>query len=404
VGTVIFGLSNPTERDVSSVLMISYQYAPMLDGGAERQAQRLAEGLAARGRRVGVVTARYPGLPRQEVLNGVRVHRVWALPKRHRLTITFIPSIARFLCTEGLAYEIWHAHQAYYNAWVSILLGRVFNKRCLVKAAASGPYGDVARLRRARLGRWVLRALPDADAFVSLNNELTQELLSAGIESKRVRVIPNGVDSSWFAPPTPTERAAARDSIGVPQTAPVAAYVGRLAQEKGVDVLLDAWQAIGDTPDSAGSTLILAGDGPNAGAYRARADAQLRNVRFLGKVSDVREVLRAADALVLPSLSEGLSNAVLEAMATGLPVVATRIGGLTDQVEDRVTGLLVEPADSRALGEAIGALLSNHQWRVRMGHAGRQVAVQRFGVEAMVDAYEQLYEGLRDPSLLREQC
>ncbi len=393
-----------TKRQVPSVLMISYQYAPMLDGGAERQAQRLAEGLAARGRRVGVVTARYPGFPREEVLNGVRVHRVWAVPKRHRLTITLIPSIARFLCTGGQAYDVWHAHQAYYNAWVSILLGRVFNKRCLVKAAASGPYGDVARLRRARLGRWVLRVLPRADAFVSLNSELTRELLAVGIESKRVRVIPNGVDSSWFAPPTPSERAAARDSLGLRPDGPIVAYVGRLAQEKGVDVLLDAWQTVEDTSESSGSILVLAGDGPNAGAYRARADAQLRNVRFLGKVPDVREVLHAADALVLPSLSEGLSNAVLEAMATGLPVVATRIGGLTDQVEDHVTGLLVEPADSRALGEAIGALLSNHQWRVRMGHTGRQVAVQRFGVEAMVDAYEQLYDGLRDPSLSREQC
>jgi len=161
---------------------------------------------------------------------------------------------------------------------------------------------------------------------------------------------------------------------------------------------------MGGTPDSAGSTLILAGDGPNAGAYRARADAQLRNVRFLGKVSDVREVLRAADALVLPSLSEGLSNAVLEAMAMGLPVVATRIGGLTEQVEDRVSGLLVEATNPIALAEAIRRLLGDSDLRTRLGQAARRAAGQRFSIEAMVDAYDQLYEALSGRSLASEPC
>src|SRR2546421_7761289 len=205
--------------------------------------------------------------------------------------------------------------------------------------------------------------------------------MEAGVEPRRIKLIPNGVDSDRFAPPTRAERAAARRTLGLDEGAPIVAFVGRLAPEKGVEVLLDAWRAVKCRPESTGSTLLLAGDGPSAQAYRVRADADLQNVRFLGKVSDIREVLYAADMLVLPSLSEGLSNAVLEAMATGLPVVATGIGGLSDQIEDHVTGLLVEPADSRALGEAIGVLLSNHQWRVRMGHTGRQVAVQRFGVE-----------------------
>src|SRR2546425_7453493 len=110
----------------ASVLMVTYQYAPMVDGGAERQAQKLAEGLARRGSRVAVVTARYPGLPAHEQVAGVDVHRVWAVPEPGRFSITFLPSLARFLATRGREFDIWHAHQAYLNAFVVVRLARLF--------------------------------------------------------------------------------------------------------------------------------------------------------------------------------------------------------------------------------------------------------------------------------------
>src|SRR6184192_2113 len=146
--------------------MVTYQYAPAADGGAARQAQLLAEGLAARGRRVGVVTARYPGTPGFERVAGVEVHRVWAIPRQGRFSATFLPSLARFLLFRGRRYEIWHAHQAFYNAGVALRLARVWGSRCVVKDAASGPFGDLARLRRVRFGGWVTRELRGADAVI----------------------------------------------------------------------------------------------------------------------------------------------------------------------------------------------------------------------------------------------
>src|SRR5206468_12937322 len=99
-----------TRATKASVLMITYQYAPAADGGVARQAQLLAEMLAARGRRVGVVTARFPGSTAFERLAGVEVHRVWSIPKPGTFSATFLPSLARFLLLQGRSYEIWHAH------------------------------------------------------------------------------------------------------------------------------------------------------------------------------------------------------------------------------------------------------------------------------------------------------
>ncbi len=383
----------PLQRH-GSVLMVSYQYAPMVDGGAERQAQQLAEGLARRGRRVGVVTGRYPGLPAFERVAGVDVHRVWAIPKPGFFSLTFLPSLARFLSFHGRGYEIWHVHHAFYSAGVALTLAPLLGSRCVVKAAASGPYGDVARLRRAWMGQWVKRILPRADAVISLNSDLTGELVSSGIDPARIRLIPNGVDCRRFSPPSTDQRAHARAALGIPPHRRLVVFAGRLAEDKGVGYLLDAWRSIEENIAGEAWTLVVAGSGLPGNNYRERGQRELRSARFVGKVPDVRPLLEAADVLVVPSLSEGLSNIVLEAMATGLPVVATSIGGLREQVEDGVTGLLVAPRDAAALVEGLRTLLRDPQLRRAMGAAARIRAEQRYGVASMVNAYEDLYERL----------
>jgi glycosyltransferase involved in cell wall biosynthesis len=378
----------------ASVLMVSYQYAPMLDGGAERQAQRLAESLANRGRRVGAVTARYPGLPSFERLAGVEVHRVWAVPKPGRFSATFLPSLARFLFLHGRRYDIWHVHQAFYGAGVALSVARVLGRRCVVKAAASGPYGDLARLRRVRMGGWVRKVLLHADAVISLNEELTEELVAAGIDPARICHIPNGVDCARFSPPSPEERQEARSMLGIPADGALVVFAGRLAEDKGVGYLLDAWRSIERRLPAEPWTLLLAGAELHAGEYRQRAERDLGRARFVGKLPDIRPLLYAADVLVHPSLTEGLSNIVLEAMATGLPVIGTAIGGLREQIENGVTGLLVPPRDADALVGALTTLLRDPALRAKLGAAARMSVEQRYSVASMVDAYEDLYDQL----------
>lgn len=374
--------------------MVCYQYAPAADGGAERQAQRLAEALAAQGYVVGVVTARARGVAKRERLGGVEVHRVWSAWKKGWVSLTFLPSLFVFLLLHGRRYDIWHVHQAYYHYVVAVWVARLWGKRCVVKTAASGPYGDIARLRRSRFGSVVLRALPRADAVVSLNREMSRELEQAGVATARARVIRNGVDIVAFAPPTPNERDEARRSFALPNDAIAIVFVGRLTHEKGVDVLFDAWRVVEESDAVGRCRLLLAGDGAEAVVFRKRAATELRRASLLGRLADVRSLLRAADVVVLPSRSEGLSNAVLEAMAMGMPIVATRIGGLDEQVEDGVTGVLVPSGDARRLADGLLRLINDPDLQRRMGARGRVMVEQGFSFSSTVLSYQQLYHDL----------
>jgi glycosyltransferase involved in cell wall biosynthesis len=379
--------------------MITYQYAPVADGGVARQTQLLAERLVARGRRVGVVTARFPGTSTFERLAGVEIHRVWAIPKPGTFSATFLPSLARFLLFHGRGYDIWHAHQAFYNAAVALSIARLYGTACVVKDASSGLYGDMARLRRIRLGGWVQKELLRADAIVSLNKEMTQELLDAGIEECRIRAIPNGVDCENFSVPSLDDRRDARKRLGIPRDGLLALFAGRLAEDKGTGFLIDAWRLVESRAAGKRWTLIIAGDEPRPGEFRDRGERELTSARFVGKVSDVRPLLHAADLLIHPSLSEGLSNIVLEAMAVGLPVIGTRTGGLRDQIQDGVTGVLVEPANAHALADAAVSLLEDSGRRAKMGAAARVRAERFYNLAGVINAYERLYDGLRPATI-----
>ena len=374
--------------------MVTYNYAPVAEGGAARQAQSLAESLAARGRRVGVVTARFSGSPAFERLRGVEVHRIWAIPRPGRFTATFIPSLARFLIMHGRSYDIWHAHQAFYNAAVAIRIALLLNRRSVVKDASSGLYGDIARLNRIWFGNWVRKSLRRANAIVSLNAEMTNELLAAGISRNRIRRIPNGVDCSRFSPPLPSVRDETRAAMGLPSEEVVVLYAGRLAIDTGTPILLNAWQLVEERAIGRPWTLIVAGEELSGDGYRARGERDLKRARFVGQVLDVRTMLRAADVVVRPSLNEGMSNVVLEAMASGLPVVGTRTGGLQEQIADGVTGVLTPPGDPESLASALIGLLEDPQERERLGSAGRDRAEKTYSLSSVVASYEQLYEDL----------
>jgi glycosyltransferase involved in cell wall biosynthesis len=240
----------------------------------------------------------------------------------------------------------------------------------------------------------VRKALLRADAVISLNSEMTAELLTAGIEALRIRQIPNGVDCEEFSPPSPERRREARAELGIPPEGVLAVFAGRLAEDKGTGFLIDAWRRVERRSAGQSWTLVVAGEELGVGEYRGRGERELKSARFIGKVLDVRRLLHAADLLVHPSLAEGLSNIVLEAMAVGLPVIGTRTGGLEEQIDDGVTGMLVAPRDGDALGEALVALLQDGERRTRMGSAGRVRVANRYNLISVLAAYEELYAEL----------
>jgi glycosyltransferase involved in cell wall biosynthesis len=203
----------------------------------------------------------------------------------------------------------------------------------------------------------------------------------ARVRGDKVEVIYNGLPEQAFVPVPPA----------IVQTAdPVVLCVANLKQVKGHRYLLEAVDRL--RADGHPCTLLLAGEGPERQSLERQA-ARLRiDVRFLGQCQDVCPLLARADVVVLPSLEEGMSNAVMEAMAAGRPVVATSVGGTPELLAGR--GLLVAPADPAALAETIGRVLADHGLAARLGESARSWSHEYLSADAMVDRHVQIYSGL----------
>jgi glycosyltransferase involved in cell wall biosynthesis len=207
-------------------------------------------------------------------------------------------------------------------------------------------------------------------------------------------LIPNGVDARRFTPAEPAERATLRARLGLPLDKPVALFVGRLERYKGLDILLAAWADLrrrGSTPH-----LLIAGPGETAGWIReVQAQGLADWVTFLGGREDVADLYRAADLFVFPSRGEGCPNAVLEAMASALPVVATDVAGNREAMgDDGKTGWLVPPENPAALAEAVATLLASSALRREVAAAGRTRILERFNIDRVGAQYLSLYQEL----------
>jgi sugar transferase (PEP-CTERM/EpsH1 system associated) len=243
-----------------------------------------------------------------------------------------------------------------------------------------------------RLRRRVRRALaPLVSQFVTVSRDLNRWLVEdVRVPARKVRTIYNGVDTDRFAP---GDREAARRALDIPSGWGVVGTVGRLDPVKDQAGLIRAFAvASAQRP----SVLLIVGDGP----LRAELDALGRGLglddrlRLLGDRQDVAQILRALDCFVLPSVGEGISNAILEAMATALPVVATRVGGNVELVEDGETGLLVEVGQPEGLVRALECYLGDSGIARKHGAAARVRVEREFGLARMLTGYGDLYRSL----------
>ncbi len=246
----------------------------------------------------------------------------------------------------------------------------------------------LTRLVEARLVCATQRVLTDSAG-------LSETRLALGLLPRPAQVLYLGAVDQQQA--SPAERATGRAALGVPEHARVATCVARLHPVKGHDVLLDAWHIVSrDLPDA---HLLLCGTGGEEVALRARAAGldDPRRVHFLGLRRDMQTVYHASDLLVLPSRSEGFPVSILEAMSAALPVVASRVGGIPEAVEDGVTGMLVEPGQPAALAAALVTALSDPDLQRRQGGAARRAYDARFTAEREVDAVVGIYRELLSP-------
>jgi glycosyltransferase involved in cell wall biosynthesis len=229
--------------------------------------------------------------------------------------------------------------------------------------------------RRART-RFLLRR---ASMVVALAPRARESLIALGVDPSRVRVIANGVDSGRFPLVDAPDRARAKQALGLPGTSDVVAYVGALRAEKDLGT---AAAAMTHLP---GAWLVVAGDGPERATLEEWCARVLPGrTRFVGQVEDPAPVLAAADVLVLPSRTEGLPGVLVEAGLSGIPVVATNVGYVTDVVVNGQTGIVVPPGDSVAVAAALKQALAD---RARLGRAAREWCMQRFDLGAIAPAW-----------------
>lgn len=234
-----------------------------------------------------------------------------------------------------------------------------------------------------------------AHHHVTNTHQLKRRLVAdSGVPDRHISVIHNGVDVKFFTPPAVGERERMEAGEG-----PVVLCVARLVEDKDQASLLRAFARI--APEHPDATLWLVGDGPLESSLRKRAKKLLdaagvprERIRFMPGQLDLREIYARASMLVLPSIREAMPNVVLEAMACGLPVVATRVGGLPEMVAEGVTGLLTPVRDPEAMAEAIGRLLAETELRRSMGEQGRARAEHAFSWRAMVERFSTLVESL----------
>ena len=348
----------------------------------QRSSQRLAEGLVRGGARVTILTTEPVTtsrlFPRVERAPGKPTIVRFPWPTGWHYTLAELAFYARAALWLLLHAQEWRTLQGVYAPTcgaLAVLAGLLLHRRSVVRLASAGPPGDMATVARHPARSAIEALLRRADVIVCPGREIVGEVAAIGVSRARILHLPNGVDAEVFrpaAPPVTVERVLAATRFG---------------KGKNLDLLLEAWALVERARPLA--TLAIAGDGPEAPRLRERIRAlELRRVELLGVRADMPELYRSAAVFVLPSTAEGLANALLEAMASGLACVATDIDANREALGD--TGVLVAP-EAEKLAAALATLLADPTRAQALGRAARARIQEVFALETMVARYARLH-------------
>ena len=377
------------------VAMVITSYHPIV-GGAERQVAQLARLMVDAGHDLHVVTRRWPGLAARETIDGVEVHRVGGRGPKAVAAGSFVAgAVARL---RRLRPHVIHSHSLFTPAIAATFGKLAVRAPVLVKPMCGG---EATRVATKRFGRRRLEVYKRAvDRFIAVSCEIEAELVHLGVPADRIRRIPNGVDLSKFRPAADREeRDAIRRRMGLPDGV-LYVFAGRIAAQKRLPALLEQWPRVREAVPHA--TLAVAGaNRRTSGTGRADGGGGVPErllhqdgVRVLGHVDAMPDLLRTADVFVLPSDREGLSNAMLEACASGLPTVAAAIGGAEDFVDHGRNGHLYAADRIDELGDGMIALGADGDRRASIGRAARETVVARYDIRRTAKLLTEEYQHL----------
>ena len=366
------------------IALVTRRYPPLI-GGAERVLSYLAMALASEGAEVVVLTAGSVGLPSFEIGGDLdpgafQVIRLKTSRARFLGTWLYMRELSRWFARNpvDLAYVSMLKHDAY------VVVGEARHRRfpVVLRPEGAGATGDLAWQKWGRFGRAIGRRCRQADAFVAISPGVRAELEAEGYDRSRIFDLPNGVP----VPEVPWQAGGDPDSLR-------ATFVGRLAPEKGLTALVDAWPIVRKEWPEAKLTLI--GEGPE----RAMLEGQIARLKLAGAVelagalADPSIILRQSDLFVLPSREEGMSIALLEAMALGIPSVASAIPGNLALMTEGVHGRLAPPDDPASLARAILDHRADPN-ALSMAEAARRRVIEHYSIAAVARRHLELFARL----------
>jgi len=368
---------------IIKVCMVIPTFLPQVVGGAQSQVLRLSVALQ-RSYTIEpwILTQRLDNASAEDMLENIRIRRVssWRYP-------------AGFLLS-GFARLIWdhpdivHVHTMFSPSLLAILAGQ-FNRTAVVVRAPSPK-----QIRRFFSKPFSKRLAACVDAFVALTPGLEQVYLQHGVPPQKIWRIPNGIDTEEYSYEADETRQCIRQRLGLSPGTFVLSFAGRLIEEKNIEMLLQAWASASAYIPT--SHLYLMGDGPRRDILHGMAESLgvANSVTFLGERApdEVREYVAASDVFVLPSKGEGISNALLEALATGTAAIVTEHAATQSLVEHGRTGLRVNTVEE--LQQAIVTLYNDPALRERMRLAARRNVEERFSIQHVARLHVELYHQL----------
>ena len=386
------------------VLMVTGAYYPELSG-AGLQCRALVRQLRDAVSFTVLTTTIDPALPGTDERDGVPVHRVFVNPQSPWSKIAAAWQTSRMLLRARARYSILHLHGFSQKSLLVVIVGLLLGKRIAIKLTSVGHDDPQAIRARGRLAYWCYTR---ARLFFGVSPRLQALYAASGLPAERFRLIPNGVDLERFRPASLEERRVLRAELGLPVESAVVLFVGFFSREKCPDLLFEAWSRVAGSGD-ASSVLVFVGAtrsryyevderlaaGIRAGAARLGLDSRLF---FVEETREIEKYQRAADIFVLPSVREGLPNALLEAMACGTGCIATRLDGVTDTlIAHDDSGLLVPARDGAALEAALARLLSHPELARTFGECARQRIARDFSMADTAGQYLAAYKELLAP-------
>ncbi|HLD29049.1 MAG TPA: glycosyltransferase family 4 protein [bacterium] len=314
------------------ILMVIPRFLPVV-GGTEKQCWLLSKELARRGFRISVLTEREKGTPYFEELEGVKIYRLPGLKLPFFPSFGFFKTGSLFLLLNGFKYGLIHLHLVTSLVFPVLLTKIIFGKRIIAKFGAGGIYGDIETSRKSFLRRFkLLTARKYFDGFIAPSVSLKEDL--EHLHFRNILFMPNAVDTDYFSISPSGERIELKKKLGFGE-GKIFLFAGRFTAQKNLFFLLKAWKRFKLAPSS--SRLVMIGEGEEKnGLQRFVRDRNIPDVSLLPPVPEerIREYYRASDFFVLPSHAEGISNALLEAVSSGLVPVVSDIPGNREIVEN----------------------------------------------------------------------